>query len=67
MIGKNLRKINVTISLNVWCAKKEKNISCLRFLKWLKSWKTSYSFNDSKRRKMALSCSKKSYQHYHKE
>ena len=31
MIGKTLRKNNLTIALNVLYAKKEKNISCLCF------------------------------------
>ena len=50
---------NVTIALNVLHAKKEKNISCLCFKKYLKSWKTSYSFIDCKWKGMVLSCREK--------
>ena len=39
--------------------KKKKNISCLCFITQLKSWKTSYSFNDSKRTRIASYCSKR--------
>ena len=49
---KKCEKNNLTIALNVLYAKKEKNISCLRF-------KTSYCYNNSKWRRMALSYSKK--------
>ena len=59
MIGKNLKKKNLTIAFNVLYAKKQKNISCLCLKRQLKSSKTSYSFNDSKWRKKALSCFEK--------
>ena len=62
MIGKKIEKNNVRIVLNV-LYKKTKNISCLCSKTYLKLCKTSYSFNDSKWRKMALSCRKKNYQH----
>ena len=44
--------------LSMFCMIKKKNISCLCFKICLKLWKTSCSFNDSKWRGMALSCSK---------
>ena len=51
-------KNNVAIALNVLYAKKEKYI-LLMFQNITQIVKTSYSFNDFKRRKrMALSCSK---------
>ena len=48
------------IALNVFNVKNEKNRSCLGFKTKLKAWKTSYSFNDYKQKRMALYCSKKS-------
>ena len=56
---KKIEKNNVIIALNVLYAKKEKNVTCLCFKTWLDSRKTNYSFNDSKWRKMALFCGKK--------
>ena len=50
MIGKKMKKNNLTIALNVLYAKKEKNISCL-FQNITQTVKKSYSFHDSKRRK----------------
>ena len=50
--SKKFEKNNVTIDLNVLYSNKRKNISCLCFKTQLKSSKTSYSFNDSKWRKM---------------
>ena len=50
---KKIQKNNVIIALNVLYAKKEKNVTCLCFKTWLDSWKTNYSFNDSKWRRMA--------------
>ena len=41
------------------CMLKKKNISGLCFKTSIISQKTSYSFNDSKRKRMAISCSKK--------
>ena len=55
---KTFEKNRVTIYLNVLYAIKKIYI-LLMFQTIFKSWKTNYSFNDSKQRKMALSCSKK--------
>ena len=43
----------------MFCILKNKNISCLSLKTQLKSSKTSYSTNDSKWRKKALSCFEK--------
>ena len=59
MTGKMFQKNDLTISSNVLYAKKEKNTCCLHFKTKLKGWKTNYSFNDPRQRKMALYCSKK--------
>ena len=58
---KKFEKNNVTIALNVLHAKRTINISCVCFKTYLKSQKTSYSFNDFKRKQttMALPCSQK--------
>ena len=57
---KTIEKNNVTIALNVL-----KTIFLLLFKKNSNYSKiSSYYFNDSKRGKMALSCSKKKYQLY---
>ena len=54
-IGKN----SVTVTINVLYAKKEKNIYPANVSKQNSNQKTGYSFNDSKRRRMALPCSQK--------
>ena len=56
MIGKGSRKV---ITVNVLYAIKEK-IYLAYISKQLKLWETNYSFNDSKRKSMALYCTKKS-------
>ena len=54
MIGKNLKKKNATIALNVLYAEKEKIYPAYVSKHKLKSRKKSYFF---KRKKIALSCS----------
>ena len=56
---KKLEKNNQTIALNVLYGKKRKLISYLLFKTKHKAWKTSYSFNDFKHRRIPLSCSEK--------
>ena len=51
-------KNNPTINLNVLYVKKE-HISCLHIETQLKSWGANDAFNDSKRRRMTISFSKK--------
>ena len=57
MTGKKIEKNNVTIAPNVLYAKKIKTVSWLCFQTLLKSRESSYSFNDSKYRRMTLCCS----------
>ena len=61
MIGKNWKKKkNSTIALNVLYAKKERIYPAyISKYNFLNCEKKSYSFNHSKWRRMALSCSKK--------
>ena len=66
MTGK-IEKDNLTIALNNLYAKSEIMYSFLGFKTKLKGRKTSYFFNDSKRRRMAFSCSKKLRWHYEEE
>ena len=47
---KEFEKNNVAIALNVLYVKKEKVYPAYVSKKLIKSWKSSYSFNDSKRR-----------------
>ena len=56
MIGKNQKK-NPIIALKFLYAKKKKYVMPM-FQNIIEIIKTSYSFNDSKRRKIALYCSK---------
>ena len=56
---KKFEKNNVAIALNVLYTKKEK-----KYLGYLSKHNSSYSFNDFKRKSMALFCRKKNYQHY---
>ena len=56
---KKFEKKNVTIALNVLYAKKEKIYPAFVSKHNSDCEKKSYSFNDFKRRKLALSCSQK--------
>ena len=60
---KKLEKNNVTIALTVLYTEKEK-ISPAYISKHNSNHEKSYSFNDSKRRRTALSCSEKTNQRY---
>ena len=60
MTEKSLRKIIIKLLLMCYMLKNE-YISGLHFKTQLKSRKTNHLFNDSKRRRMALSHSKKIY------
>ena len=55
---KKFEKNNQGIALKVLYVKKD-YISCLHFKMQLKSWKTNYSFDTSKWRRMTLYCSKR--------
>ena len=57
--SKIFEKKNPIVALNVLYVKRNEYISYLHFKTQLKSWKPNHSFNDSKWRKIALSCSKK--------
>ena len=58
MTGKSIRKIIQWLRFICYTLKK-KYVSCLHLKVHLNPWKTSHSFNDSKRRRMTLSCIKK--------
>ena len=61
---KILRKNNLAIAINIFCAKNDKIYrACVS--KQLKAWKKSYSFNDFTQKRMTLYCGKKKKtQHY---
>ena len=56
---KIFEKNNVTVVLNVFCKLKTKNYTLLMFQNKTQSVKNKLFFNDSKRRRIVLSCSKK--------
>ena len=63
---KKIKKINSTIGLHVLYIKKRMYI-LPKFYGINQIIKKSFSSNESKRRRMRLSCGKKNYQHYQDE
>ena len=59
MTGKSLRKVIQQVLLMYRILKQNGYISSLHLKTQLKSWKTNHFFNDSKRRRVTTSCSKK--------
>ena len=59
MIGKKMEKNNLTTTLNVLYAKKNKKYILPISKHNLNHKKASHTFDDSKQRRMALNCSKK--------
>ena len=59
MTGKRMGIIIQQLLLICGICIKNEYIPYLHFQRQLKSWKTNHSFNDSKRKRIALSCSKK--------